>query len=94
MIEPAALGVPTSFGPNTSNFRDVVDQLMARNAATIVRDVRELALFINSSLAPENDFQGDRLRQIVFANQGATDRTLSALETVLSERLDSAVKAA
>ena len=33
MIEPAAYGVATSFGPNTQNFRDVVEMLLGRDAA-------------------------------------------------------------
>nr|MCS5629329.1 3-deoxy-D-manno-octulosonic acid transferase [Pirellulaceae bacterium] len=33
MIEPAAYGVTVCFGPNTSNFRDIVEMLLANSAA-------------------------------------------------------------
>ena len=35
MIEPAAYGAAVSFGPNTSNFRDVVALLLERDVPYI-----------------------------------------------------------
>src|SRR4029079_17389086 len=42
MLEPAAYGVPTCFGPNTWNFRDIVAQLLEADGATVVHDAGEL----------------------------------------------------
>ena len=33
MMEPAAYGASVMFGPHTANFRETVEQLLARNAA-------------------------------------------------------------
>jgi 3-deoxy-D-manno-octulosonic-acid transferase len=46
MIEPAALGVATCFGPHTDNFRDVVALLLANSAAAEVAGEAELLAFV------------------------------------------------
>ncbi len=38
MIEPAAYGVATCFGPNTWNFRDIVSVLLTAQGAEVVED--------------------------------------------------------
>ena len=50
MIEPAAYGVAVSFGPNTQNFRDVVEMLLSANAAVRVTSGEELTAFVRRSL--------------------------------------------
>src|SRR4029077_2136200 len=50
MIEPAAYGVATCFGPNTQNFRDVVELLLARAAAARVNSGDELTEFVRRCL--------------------------------------------
>ena len=42
MMEPAAYGASVMFGPHTSNFRETVEQLLARQAACRVADADEL----------------------------------------------------
>ena len=44
MMEPAAYGASVMFGPHTSNFRETVEQLLARQAARRVADADELKL--------------------------------------------------
>lgn len=81
MLEPAAYGVATCFGPNTWNFRDIVAQLRGVDGAKVVRNPQELEQFVRCSLVdPETARQlGDRARQLVLAQQGATMRTLDLL---------------
>ena len=50
MIEPAAYGVATCFGPNTRNFRDIVGQLLTAEAAEVVQDPAALATFVRRAL--------------------------------------------
>ena len=50
MIEPAAYGVATCFGPNTRNFRDIVGQLLAAEAAEVVQDPAALTTFVRRAL--------------------------------------------
>ncbi|MFO0869441.1 MAG: 3-deoxy-D-manno-octulosonic acid transferase [Pirellulales bacterium] len=85
MIEPAAYGAAVAFGPHTQNFRDVVSLLLAADAATVVRTGRELELWVRQGLESESHRieQGERARQLVLAQQGATQRTLDLLRPLL-----------
>ena len=77
MIEPAGYGAALAFGPQTQNFRDVVAMLLARDAATVVRDGVELTSWLRRCLA-EPAFassQGNAARELVAEQRGATVRT-------------------
>jgi 3-deoxy-D-manno-octulosonic-acid transferase len=85
MIEPAAFGVATCFGPNTWNFRDVVQMLLADKASVVVRDPNELSAFVRRCLT-NPDFAkqlGQRAKSLVQKQQGATKETLSLLQHFL-----------
>jgi 3-deoxy-D-manno-octulosonic-acid transferase len=86
MIEPSAYGAAVSFGPNTWNFRDVVGQLLAREAAVEVRDGAELTRFVRRCLAePAFAIQlGQRARSLVLSQQGAADRTIALVDGLVS----------
>jgi 3-deoxy-D-manno-octulosonic-acid transferase len=86
MIEPAAYGAAVSFGPNTSNFRDVVALLLARDAAVVVADREQLAAFVRLCLAdpPFADELGQRARQLVLEQLGAADRTCQLLQSLMA----------
>ena len=77
MIEPAAYGVATCFGPNTQNFRDVVELLLNNQAAVRVSTGDELTAFVRRCL--ENPHYatelGHNAESIVRAEQGATTST-------------------
>jgi len=89
MLEPAAYGAAVLFGPNTWNFRDIVEQLLARNAARIVRSETELTNVVrellNSPAAAAE--HGERAKGFVATQQGAAARTV---ELLLSLPIDSA----
>jgi 3-deoxy-D-manno-octulosonic-acid transferase len=87
MLEPAAYGVATCFGPNTWNFRDIVAQLLAAGGAEVVRDAAEFEAFVRRALErPEAARElGERARQLVLSQQGATRRTLNLLITIVAE---------
>lgn len=82
MIEPAAYGVATCFGPNTRNFRDIVATLLAADGARVVQDESELETFIAGCLAmPESAQQlGERGRAVVLSQLGATRRTAELID--------------
>jgi 3-deoxy-D-manno-octulosonic-acid transferase len=82
MIEPAAYGAAVCFGPNTKNFRDIVDLILRDNAAQIVHDQYEMEQFVRRCLEePEMIEQfGDRAKKLVERQLGATKRTLELLE--------------
>jgi 3-deoxy-D-manno-octulosonic-acid transferase len=82
MIEPAAYGAAVCFGPNTKNFRDIVDLILHDNAAQIIHDQYEMEQFVRCCLEePEIIEQfGDRAKKLVERQLGATKRTLEILE--------------
>ena len=85
MIEPAGLGVPVVFGPHTWNFRDAALRLIEANAAIRVASdkamERELLRLLDD--APLREQMGAAARAMVAAQQGATERTLDAINDVL-----------
>jgi 3-deoxy-D-manno-octulosonic-acid transferase len=87
MLEPAAYGVPTCFGPNTWNFRDIVAQLLAADGAEVVRDAAELEAFVRRALEnPQSARElGQRARRLVLCQQGATRRTVDLLMELVAE---------
>lgn len=89
MIEPAAYGAAVLFGPNTRNFRDIVALLLSANAARVVQDSRDLTRQVQQLLrdAAERRSMGDRARQLVLSQQGATQQTANLIETLFPTRL-------
>lgn len=81
MIEPAAYAAAVLFGPNTRNFRDVVELLLSHEAATVVNDGPALTKAVGRLLdQPElAKKQGESARRVVEAQQGATARTVGLI---------------
>ena len=81
MIEPGGYGAAVSFGPNTWNFRDVVGLLLAKDAAVVVRDGKDMLAFVRRCAAdPAYAAElGARARELVLRQQGAADRTVARL---------------
>ena len=81
MLEPAAYGVATSFGPNTQNFRDVVAQLLGVEGALVVHSREELQQFVTRALEepPWATAMGQRAQDLVLTQQGAAQRTVAQL---------------
>ncbi len=86
MIEPAAYGVAVCFGPHTQNFRDVVQALLAGDAAKVVCDETELREFVRHGLDDPQAAaaQGQRAAQLVAASRGATLRTVEGLSRLMA----------
>ena len=85
MIEPAGYGVPVAFGPHVWNFRDAARSLVGVGGAVTVRDAGELVSVFERWLGDEAARQaaGAAARAFVVAQQGATARTLDALDRLL-----------
>lgn len=81
MIEPAAYGIPVSFGPHTKNFQTVVEQLLSADAATVIHDSNELEAFVTRTLTdPDWAKQiGNRAQTEMLRHHGASDRTVEHL---------------
>ena len=87
MIEPAAYGVATCFGPNTWNFRDVVAQLLAAKAAEVVHSQEEFCRFVRQALEDVEKARqlGENARRLVASQQGATARTVDLLVPLVEQ---------
>ena len=85
MIEPAAYGVTVCFGPNTSNFRDIVEMLLANRAAQVVHNQTEFEQFVLAAIHDDTkaNEMGQRAKQFVVEQQGATTRSVDILFSLL-----------
>lgn len=90
MIEPAAYGVATCFGPNTRNFRDIVELLVGRNAAVVIHDGEELTSFVRQCLRQTAVAErlGQRAQALVREQLGATAATLELLTPLVAVGAD------
>jgi 3-deoxy-D-manno-octulosonic-acid transferase len=87
MIEPAALGVATCFGPYTDDFGDVAALLLKSGGAQRVTGAIELQAFVEKCLAePEYAAAlGQRAQAACRAQTGAMRLTCDRLGEMLSE---------
>lgn len=76
LIEPAALGLPVLSGPSLYNFQAVSDLLREQRGMIVVPDEGALAREVVSLMQQpeEAKVMGERARQVVAGNQGATER--------------------
>ncbi len=85
MMEAAALGKPTLFGPHTFNFRQTVDALLKGQGALEVTDAAQLTAAVTRCLL-DPDYaagMGQRGREVIRSQQGATTRCLDQILKVL-----------
>jgi 3-deoxy-D-manno-octulosonic-acid transferase len=85
LIEPALLGKPIVTGLKLRNFRYIFSTLeshgalLASNDENLPENLRKLI-----SSAELRHQLGERACQVISVNRGATDRTIDALEAILS----------
>jgi 3-deoxy-D-manno-octulosonic-acid transferase len=81
MMEAAALGKCTIFGPYAFNFTQAVDALLADNGAIMVKDKDELLAAVQKCLL--EPAYADKIarngREVIRKNQGATVRTIDQI---------------
>ncbi|HIJ53868.1 MAG TPA: 3-deoxy-D-manno-octulosonic acid transferase [Planctomycetes bacterium] len=85
MMEAAALGKCTLFGPHAFNFRQTVDALIEDEGAIMVKDEQELLQTMQKCLS-EPDFAQKIARsgrQVIRKNQGATTKTIEQIAIFL-----------
>ena len=85
MIEPAGYGAALMFGPNTWNFKDVVDALIQHHAATVVSDQADFLDTLRDWLEDPNSAkrQGSRAQDFVLNQRGATSRTVNLITSLI-----------
>jgi 3-deoxy-D-manno-octulosonic-acid transferase len=85
MIEAAALGKCTIFGPHAFNFKQAVEDLSKADGAILVKDADELFNVMTKCLTDANFTRriAQNGQQIIRKNQGATARTISNISKIL-----------
>ena len=86
MIEPAAYGACILFGPNTWNFRDVVQSFRAASACVQLESPAELLPMVGKLVADCADRRrlGDAAQAVVLRQQGATFATAAMLAELVA----------
>lgn len=86
MMESAALGKCTLFGPHTFNFRQTVEALLAGGGAMEVKDADELLEAVRKCLS--DAAYAERLaaagREVIRRHQGATEKSVEAVASLLN----------
>ncbi len=84
-LEAARLGKPILFGPYFFNFQDIQEQFLNAHAAIQAQNVDELESSLRDLLAnPAKASQiGNQALRLVEKNQGATERVLALLKSIL-----------
>jgi 3-deoxy-D-manno-octulosonic-acid transferase len=86
MMEAAALGKCTIFGPHAFNFQQAVDALLASNGAIMVKDKDDLLKTMQKCLL--EPAYADKIarngRDVIRKNQGATQKTIEHLVSLLN----------
>lgn len=82
MLEPAAYGAKVAFGPNTSNFREIVRSLLANDAVWQLPSLDSLPSWIDDQLShPELGAEKSaRAVALIQSHQGAMERTVDLLK--------------
>jgi 3-deoxy-D-manno-octulosonic-acid transferase len=89
IIEPAQHGVAIVTGNYTENFRDIMALFQSRDAVRIV-GLAELPLTLMQLLADSKERRalGQRAKETMRSQTGATSRTLQALKTLVADYRD------
>lgn len=88
-LEPAVHGVAVAVGPSMENFRQIAGEFDLARAWQRVGDTAELASFFTRALDDTDEIRAmaARGRELVEANRGAAQRTLTAIDAILSEAM-------
>lgn len=87
IIEPAQYGVPIIVGNHTDNFRDIVALFQSRDAVKVVGPAELPLVLIELLASPAQRAElGRRAQETLQSQMGATQRTVSALQQLLSSR--------
>lgn len=85
ILEPAVMGVPMLFGPHMANFREIAAKMIAAGGGIQLVDdadlVRKLPELLRDKTLREE--MGQRGRQLLLDNNGATELHLTAISELL-----------
>ncbi len=85
ILEPAVLAKPVIFGAHMFNFADIADLFLENKAAVMVNNQEELKCAISKLLQDPGSAKvlGNRARELILQNQGATQKNLELIKKYL-----------
>jgi len=85
LLEPASFGCPVLYGPHTHNFVEMAASLAAAGGGREVADEEALYAVLRHLLGQPRECEalGLAARRFVTANQGALERVLAVIATLL-----------
>ena len=85
-IEAAAAGVPVSFGPHMSNFREIASVFLSNDGAVEVTSAEDVFAFARRMIAEPATRRayGERAKRTVDQNRGAAGRTANRILELLA----------
>lgn len=89
MIEAAALGKCTIFGPNAFNFKQTVGALLTDNGAIMANDKDDLLAAMKKCLTDPHYAKriAQNGKKVIIKNQGATQKTIEEITKLLAATL-------
>ena len=89
IIEPAFFSKPIIVGPYMQNFRDVLHTFKKGNALVQVQNAKELELAVSDLLDhPQKMVElGEKAKQIILSQQGATARGVELIVRALNKSI-------
>ena len=84
LLEPAAFGKPIFFGPYMNNFADLAQRFLQNGAARQVSGPEDLKAMFLFRDAAGLEKMGQDARRTLDSLQGATDKTLHAIESMMA----------
>jgi 3-deoxy-D-manno-octulosonic-acid transferase len=86
VLEPAYFGVPILVGPHTENFRDIIEIFRRADALRVVspQSLKQDTLSLIENY-DERERMGRNAKEVMQAQQGATQRTVEALLALLPD---------
>jgi 3-deoxy-D-manno-octulosonic-acid transferase len=87
LLEPAALARPVIVGPQTFNFAEVTEELIAAGAAVRINDGDALGPTVARLLSRDADRRsmGDAAQAVMQRERGAVERTMAIVERLLAD---------
>ncbi|MBD3415455.1 MAG: hypothetical protein GF421_13640 [Candidatus Aminicenantes bacterium] len=88
LLEPAFYSKPVFFGPYMDNFAFFAGEFLKAGAAEIVRNEKDLRRLFCFTEDKKMEDMGKKAKQTLNSLQGATQKTLRAIEDMMSEKLE------